>query len=165
MLFILFHIGKDRYAIDSRRVKEVVPMVDLKKLPHAPSYIAGLFRYRGQVVPVIDLCSLIGNGPCCPHLSTRIMLVDYRALADSTSHVLGIMAERIVETISVGNSDLVPSGIELEGSPFFGKIICSEQQMIQSIDVERLLPESLRSALFRDESFESQSTDESHKEE
>lgn len=161
MLFILFHIGKDRYAIDSRQVKEVVPMVDLKKLPQAPAHIAGLFRYRGRVVPVIDLCALIGNGPCRDHLSTRIILVDFPAGATGASHILGIMAERIVETISVSKADLAPSGIALEEAPFFGKIILSEQEMIQSISVENLLPESLRSALFKEEAEMSESTDES----
>ena len=46
-------------ALDSRRAVEVVPTLTLKKLHSAPEYIPGLFNYRGHLVRVIELCSLI----------------------------------------------------------------------------------------------------------
>ena len=149
MLFILFHLGNDRYALDSRQVIEVVPMVILKRLPNAPNYVGGLFRYRGVVVPVIDLCALIRNAPCSRLLSSRIVLVSYPG-SDGRKHVLGLMAERIVETLTACEADLAPSGIDLNESPYLGKIICREQEMIQCIRIEHLLPDSLRSTLFQD---------------
>ena len=52
MLFLLFQIGQHRYALDSRRVAEVLPLVDIKEIPHAPAGVAGVFNYRGVPVPV-----------------------------------------------------------------------------------------------------------------
>ena len=36
MLFLLFQLGNDRYALDASRVVEVLPLVELKHLPLAP---------------------------------------------------------------------------------------------------------------------------------
>ena len=58
-----------------RRVIELVPRVELRAIPHAPAFLAGLLGYRGEVVPVIDLGLLLGSSPCPDRLSTRIILV------------------------------------------------------------------------------------------
>ena len=68
MLYLLFQIGKDRYAIEARHAVEVLPFVDLEKIPQAlsapsapsqrPRGVAGIFNYRGQPVVAVDLCEL-----------------------------------------------------------------------------------------------------------
>ena len=76
MLLLTFTAGANRYAVDVARVVEVVPRVELRKIPHAPAFLAGLLGYRGKVVPVIDLGLLLGVAPCQDCLSTRIILVN-----------------------------------------------------------------------------------------
>jgi chemotaxis-related protein WspB len=78
MLLLTFRAAESLYAVDVARVVEVVPRVNLRRLPHAPAFIAGLFDYRGTVVPVIDLGTLLGSEKCRNQLSTRIVLVDSR---------------------------------------------------------------------------------------
>ena len=77
MLVLLFYLGDVTYTIKCDKVREIAPMVALKTMPHAPDFFAGLFNYRGMIVPVIDLCQLIQGRPCQIRLSTRIILVDY----------------------------------------------------------------------------------------
>ncbi len=108
MLMLLFYLGDDRYALESRRVVEVVPLVALKKLHHAPEYLAGLFDYRGLIVPAIDLCHLIRGTPCRSYLSTRIILVNYLDRSP-TPHIVGLMAERITETLNKPETEFVDS--------------------------------------------------------
>ena len=76
MLLLTFTAGANRYAVDVARVVEVVPRVELRKIPHAPAFLAGLLGYRGKVVPVIDLGLLLDVAPCRDCLSTRIILVN-----------------------------------------------------------------------------------------
>lgn len=138
MLMLLFYIGDDRYALECRQVVEVVPRVALKKVHHAPDYIAGLFNYRNLIVPVMDLCHLIRGVPCRPNLSTRIILVNYPD-RDQTIQVLGLMAERVTETLNKPETEFVP-GITVDAAPYLGKLIKDEQGMIQCIRLEYLLP-------------------------
>ena len=55
MLLLTLKAGANRYAIDVARVIELVPRVELRAIPHAPPFLAGLLGYRGKVIPVIDL--------------------------------------------------------------------------------------------------------------
>jgi chemotaxis-related protein WspB len=153
MLFVIFSLGTDHFAIDSRQVMEIVPLVPLKRLPMAPEYVAGVFHYRGEVVPVIDLSSLIHGIPSKLHLSTRVMLVSHPG-ADGRDHCLGLMAERVLETLSVAQADLVSSGVAIPDGPFLGKMIYrgdrEGQEMIQCVEPADLLTDSLKAMLFAD---------------
>jgi chemotaxis-related protein WspB len=163
MLMLLFYVGNERYAISAKRVVEVVPMVSLKKVYHAPEYVAGLFNYRGQIVPVIDVCHLIQGHPCRLHLSTRIVVINFQnpdAISPGNSQhnqrLLGLMAERVTETMNKPEIELLPPTITVDASPYLGGIISDEQGMIQYLCVENLLPQSQSSYLLpQQESFSS----------
>lgn len=137
MLVLQFYLGDVMYVIKCERVKEVAPMVALKKVPHAPDCVAGLFNYRGIIVPVIDLRQLIHKIPCELRLSTRIILVDYLK-HDTTPFVFGIMAERITEAVNKPEKDFVSPGIVMRDTPYLGGIMMENKDMIQFIDLDRL---------------------------
>jgi len=62
-LFLVFCIGDERYALQAIDVVEVLPRLPLKPIARTPSWVAGVFAWRGAVVPVIDLCTLaFGHG-------------------------------------------------------------------------------------------------------
>lgn len=146
MLLLIFHVGKERYGLDSRRVIEVVPKVALKPVPHTPQYVAGLFNYRGRIVPVVDLSALIADTPCGALLSTRIILVDYPGV--DRRHILGLLAERVTETLKCREEDFNPPGIATSEGPYLGDLLVDDEGMIQRIRVEEILPQSLRESLF-----------------
>ena len=52
-------------------------MVIPRKVDHVPSYVVGIFNYRGRLVPMIDLCRLLNGTDCRPRLSTRVMMVHH----------------------------------------------------------------------------------------
>jgi chemotaxis-related protein WspB len=147
MLLLQFQAGTDRYGLDVSRVIEVIPMVVFRTLPHAEPTVAGIFNYRGAMVPVIDLTCLLTGTPSRPLFSTRVILVDYPG-PDSERHVLGLLAERVTETIFCSEEELMPAGIAVEGAPYLGDLLLHGGSMIQRVTVEKLLPSSLRESLF-----------------
>jgi chemotaxis-related protein WspB len=155
MLMLLFYVGDDRYALDSKRVVEVVPTVTLKKMHGAPQYIPGLFNYRGHLVPVIDLCLMIQGTPARAYLSTRIVLVNCQ-LPDTSENnspnlrgpiILGLMAERVTETLDKPETEFVSPAIKVNSTPYLGETIADDRGMIQFVRVEHLLPECQKTYL------------------
>jgi chemotaxis-related protein WspB len=142
MLLLLFYINNQRYALASQQIVEVLPLVNLNTLPHAPEYFAGVFNYRGQVVPVLDLCQLMRGKPCTQHLSSRIILVNYWGENTVKSPVVGLMAERVVETLHKSDAQLVDTNVQIGAAPYLGKMILDEQGMIQCLRIECLLSEA-----------------------
>lgn len=150
MLALTFFIGADRYTIAAYQVIEIVPWVVLRKIPHAPEYVAGLLNYRGVVVPVIDLTYLMLGFPSKQCLSTRIILANYSGKND-TQHILGILVERVAATDGQEKKGGVDSGITVDGAPYLGDISIDEQDMVQVVRIESILPDSLHKFLFSEQ--------------
>jgi chemotaxis-related protein WspB len=178
MLFLTFRAAESLYAVDVTRVVEVVPRIDLRRLPHAPAFLAGVFDYRGVVVPVTDLGILLGSEACGDRLSTRIILVDSRPadrkdqLQAAKRHghepeesgedmvkaraprsggrpwLLGLVAEHVSDVSSVKPQQVISATMQLPQSPYLGAIVAIERDMVQLIEPDRILDESLRSAFF-----------------
>ena len=147
MLFLLFQLGTERYALEASRVVEVVPLLALKQLPQAPKGVAGIFNYRGRPVPAVDLGSLTLGRPASERLSTRIIIVNYPD--DSGAyHLLGLVAEHATELLRKDARDFVDSGIRLGAAPYLGPILMDGSRSIQWIYEQRLLPEPVRQLLF-----------------
>jgi chemotaxis-related protein WspB len=147
MLFLLFEIGSDRYCLDVSRVVEVTAMVSFRKIAQAPAYVAGLISYRGTIVPVIDLSVLLGGDPSRPLYSTRIILVEFEG-TDGTDHILGLLAEKVTETVSRREEEFQQAGISVKEVPFLDRVVFDEHGMIQRVETERMLPEGVRKQLF-----------------
>ncbi len=149
MLFLLFRLAEDRYALDVAQVAEVLPLVQLKKIPGAPQGVAGIFDYRGSPVPVIDLCEMMLGRPSLARLSTRLVVVRYRDQAANV-HLLGLLAEHATETIRRDATDFVASGVSEERAPYLGPVATDSRGLVQWIRVDDLLTESVRDVLFRE---------------
>ena len=149
MLFLLFELGNDRYALDVRQIAEVLPLVGVKQIPRAPQAMNGLFNYRGAPVPVIDLTQLTLGRPSARRLSTRLVLVHYPDDTGQT-HLLGLIAERATQTARHEASDFVASGVTNTGAPYLGPVVTDARGLLQWIDVRTLLPPSFRDMLFKE---------------
>ncbi|MCP4700708.1 MAG: purine-binding chemotaxis protein CheW [Gammaproteobacteria bacterium] len=142
MLVLVFYLGDDKYIIKYEKVREISPMVALKSVPHSPDYFAGVFNYRGMMVPVVDLRCFIQGQPCRRALSTRIILVDYLR-ADNTPDVFGLIAERITEAVRKPDKAFVSPGINMQQeAPYLASFVMEQENMIQCIDLD-VLPDSL----------------------
>ncbi|MDJ0508189.1 MAG: chemotaxis protein CheW [Crocosphaera sp.] len=146
MLLLIFHLGDERYAIDSKQIVEIIPQLDLRKLYQAPKYVAGVFNYRSKIVPAIDLCYLIGDYPCRHCLSTRIIIVNY-PLPDGRTRYLGLMAERVTDTLYKPESEWISTEVNSDLAAYLGEMIPEKDGMIQRLRVDRLLSDGQRTWL------------------
>jgi len=106
MLAVLFSVNSQRHGLDSAVVEGIVPSVPLRPEPGAPAAMAGIFSYRGQAVPVIDLSYLAGGKYASSFLSTRIILVKAAHLEGGT-RLLGLLAECVNEVRQISSRDAV----------------------------------------------------------
>ncbi len=158
MLMLLFYVGDNLYALDSSQVVEVIPRVILRKTHQMPDYVGGMFQYRSAIVPVIDLCYLIRGQPSCSYLSTRIIMVNYFG-KDNSKRCIGLMAERVTETLNKPDSELRDVATQLdETHGYLGEMIMDEKGMIQRIRLESLLSDSQQQYLLAGRNDDSNNT-------
>lgn len=143
MLCLSFFIGAHRFALPAREIDAVVPWVDLRPVPRAPDWIAGLMRYRGTPVPVLDLGLLALASPCPQLLSTRIILVRVPATQDR----IGLRVERATDTLVLPAEHLHQPAVDLPEAPFLGRVAQHDGALIQLVEPAGLLSEPVLALL------------------
>ena len=142
MLFVLFHLGQERYALEAARVVEVVPLLALKRFPQSPRGVAGVFIYCGRPVPALDLCELTVGRPARENFSTRIILINH-GNKPGEQQLVGLIAERVTETLRREESEFLDPGVQMATSPFLGPVLMDGRGVVQVINPERLMVEGL----------------------
>ncbi|AWY43044.1 chemotaxis protein CheW [Pseudomonas putida] len=148
VLFLVFHIGSERYALRATEVAEVLPRLPLKPIAHAPQWVAGVFAWRGAVVPVIDLSALTFGTPAQLRTSTRLVLVHYQADENLPAQLLGLILEQATGTVRCDPADFQPYGLDNPQAPYLGPVRKDQQGLLQWVRVADLLDERVRALLF-----------------
>lgn len=136
MMVLMFRVAGVDYGAAVKRVVEVVPRVALRALPRAPGHLAGLLRYRGGVVPVVDLGRLMGGEACGERLDTRIILLE---AGRAGGGMVGLVAERVDDVRSVDESRRAVAGLEIGGAPYLGAVFETDDGLLQLIEPGRVL--------------------------
>jgi chemotaxis-related protein WspB len=152
MLFLLFQLDEDRYALEAQHIVEVLPVVHWKTIPTSATGVLGVFNYHGKVVPLLDLAEFILGQPSRLQMSTRIILVNYRpeSTTDAAqSYWLGLLVEGATRTIQRSLAEFVEAGVEVKNSPYLGPVATDAEGIVQLIDIHQLLPENVQEQLFQ----------------
>lgn len=105
--YLTFILGNEGYGIEILKVREIIGLMDITKVPNMPHYVRGVINLRGKIHPVVDLHSKFGMGVTEDTNETCIIVVDVTQngkpmmvgiLVDSVSEVLDISASEIEET-------------------------------------------------------------------
>ncbi|MEN9575036.1 MAG: hypothetical protein RL514_2891 [Verrucomicrobiota bacterium] len=138
MLFLVFQVGVDRYALEAARVTEVLALVELRKIAGAPVGTAGEFTYRGEPVPVLDLCQLTLGRASNLRLSTRILLLRHE-VQHGVFKPLGLIAEHATELVQKNLGEFTAVSDELMAQDPRGRL--------RLLQLDQLLTPELRDLL------------------
>jgi chemotaxis-related protein WspB len=144
---VTFRIGGERYGLAARDIEAIASLPRFRELPHAPYYVLGLFEHRGELVPAIDLSALAGRGPSRSLMSTRVILVRF-ADASGSTHLLGLVAEQVTDTMAVTPAEAQPSPVRIQDAAYLGDLFAGEEGLLQVVKVEELLPPEVQVLLF-----------------
>ncbi len=97
---IEFSLADERYAVESRFVREVCAIKDYTPLPGTPPFVLGLISVRGQVISVIDMKRFFdmpdkGIGDLNKAIVIHDDTMEIGILADSLSGVRRIPVDEI----------------------------------------------------------------------
>jgi chemotaxis-related protein WspB len=143
MLFVVFQLGQDRYALDARQLVEILPLMEVKHLPLAPAGVSGMLDYYGVALPVIDLTAMALGRPAAERISTRVLVTEL-----ANGQRLALVAERAQELLHREPADFVATGVAVDAAPYLGPVARDARGLVQWIKPEQLLSPAVRDALF-----------------
>lgn len=104
--FLTFGLGEENYAIPILKIKEIIGMMDITKIPRLPNFIKGVINLRGKIIPVIDLRLKFGLSSRAYDDRTSIIVVELDV--DSGSVVSGIVVDNVNEVLDIESCDIEP---------------------------------------------------------
>lgn len=104
--FLTFKLGREDFAIELRRVREIMPLVPVAAVPLAPEYVRGVFNLRGEVVPVVDLRRKFGLPGDPDHDRKCIIVCD--VMLDSRTLAASLLVDAVCEVTQIAEADIDP---------------------------------------------------------
>ncbi|MDE2155245.1 MAG: purine-binding chemotaxis protein CheW [Xanthomonadaceae bacterium] len=104
--FVLAH---ERYALESRYVREVHPLENLTPLPCVPRFVLGIVNLRGEILVVIDLKTFFDLP------AKGLTDLDKVVVLHSGNMIFGVLADAIVGVRHVPLADIQPALPTLTG--------------------------------------------------
>jgi len=115
--YLSFRLGKEDFAIQVLKVREIVGIQDITSVPQMPSYVKGVINLRGKVIPVVDLRLKFGleereytQRTCIIVVQTHHggVAVQTGVIVDEVSEVLNLAANEIEDTPDFGEDVATP---------------------------------------------------------
>ena len=102
--YITFKLGDELFAIDVARVREVLDLSEITRVPTAPPYMRGVVNVRGSAVPVVDLRLKFGLPQTADTVDTRIVVIELELDGELT--VVGGLADSVREVLELDRSEI-----------------------------------------------------------
>lgn len=115
--YLTFRLGKEDFAIQVLKVREIVGIQDITSVPQMPGYVKGVINLRGKVIPVVDLRLKFSLPEREYTQRTCIIVVQVQSsgvavqtgvIVDEVSEVLNIVAGEIEDTPDFGEDVQTP---------------------------------------------------------
>ena len=141
MTYLCFALGADELAVPLARVREIIELSPVSRVPGAPACVRGVLSHRGQIVPLIDLHQKL-FGRSVELASTRrtgVVLVEVEL--DHEASVLGLLVDEVLNLREVTAAEIVaapPSGTPVRGDLLVG-LLHDGARVVSLLDVTRLL--------------------------
>ncbi|NLN60393.1 MAG: purine-binding chemotaxis protein CheW [Deltaproteobacteria bacterium] len=102
--YLTFSLDAEEYGIEILKVKEIVGMMNITRIPQAPAYIKGVVNLRGKVIPVVDLRLKFGLDAMDYTERTCIIVVEI--LAGDKNMAVGVIVDSVSEVINIRGNDI-----------------------------------------------------------
>jgi purine-binding chemotaxis protein CheW len=104
--YLTFKLGDEIFATEVAKVREVLDMTAIAKIPRTPDFMSGVINLRGSVVPVVDFRLCFGMTKTESTRNTCIVVVE--VMVDDESTVIGALADSVEEVVDLEPSQIQP---------------------------------------------------------
>lgn len=144
---LIFRLGEDAksntrevFGMNVFKVREALIMPPITPMPGSPKHVLGVANIRGQIIPVIDLPSVVG---CTPSARNILLVTEYERsvqgfAVEEVDEIVRLEWGRVVSAEKSAAGALVTSLARLDGDQ-------EKARLALILDVESILRETLPS--------------------
>ena len=132
---VSFKIGEEEFGVDILKVQEINRMLEVTRVPNAPSYVEGVINLRGKVIPVVDLRMRLGMDRKEHDKHTRIIVMELNG------RVVGFVVDAVSEVLRIPRSvtEPPPTVAASESTDYITAVGKLEDRLLTLLDLEKVL--------------------------
>ena len=140
---VTFNVNKEKFGVDILKVKEIIRMVEITKVPNTPIFVDGVINLRGKVIPIINIRRRFGMQKVENDSNTRIII------SELESKTIGFIVDEVNEVLRIPKSstEAPPEIIAGIDAKYITSIGIWNKQMIILLDLDKILSTSEQEAL------------------
>lgn len=136
--YLTFKLGDEVFAIYVAKVREVLDLATITKIPRTPDFMTGVINLRGNVVPVVDLRLCLEMSKTEKTVNTCIIVVE--VMLDGEAVVIGALADSVEEVVDLEPGQIQPApriGMHIR-TDFIQGMGKREMQFIMILDIDKV---------------------------
>lgn len=110
--YLIFHLGEEEFGIPVQKVREIMGVRDITRVPQTPAYVKGVIHLRGKVIPVVDL--RLKFAMPAQEYTHRTCIIVVEVSGDRGIRLMGVVVDGVAEVLNVASTGV-------EEPPNFGK--------------------------------------------
>jgi purine-binding chemotaxis protein CheW len=131
---VVVKLGSGRFAAELSAVAEVGRVPSLTRIPGAPAWLRGVANWRGRLLPVLDLRSLLGADVSALGSSARLLVLSLDGVS------AGVLVDAVEGTGALdGAVEEFPAALADRGSLLLAGQVPSEDGPVAVLDTRAVL--------------------------
>ncbi len=137
--YLTFRLAEENFALTIGKVREVLDMTSITKVPRTPEHMRGVINLRGNVAPVIDLRLSLGVAIANDTADTCIIIVE--VMSEGEPMIIGALVDSVEEVVDIPPDQIGPppklgSKLKSEYITGMGK---SGEKFLVILDIDKVL--------------------------
>ncbi|MBU0908120.1 MAG: chemotaxis protein CheW [Proteobacteria bacterium] len=139
--YLSFTLRDEDFAVEIFKVREVLDVATLTRIPRMPSYLCGVINLRGNVVPVVDLGLKLGMEPVKKTINTCIMIMEIVVEAETAPVLMGVLTDAVQAVLELdrANIEAVPRMGTNLNTDFIKGMGRYEEKFLILLDIDKVL--------------------------
>jgi purine-binding chemotaxis protein CheW len=131
---VVFILAGSEFGIEINRVREIIRVTDVTRMPKTPRFLEGIINLRGRIVSVLNLKKRFDFPACDLTMDGRIMIVDVE------DQIVGLLVDKVSEVLKIDEANFVsPTEEILTIEPqYLSRIAEVKTRLIAFLKLERI---------------------------
>ena len=135
--YVVFKVGDQEFGADILKVSIIEKIINIARVPNAPSYIKGVINLRGDIIPILSLRLKFGLPEIEADDDSRIIIFKFNEMT------LGVIVDSVAEVVNLKENDIesvttITNDRNYDYITGIGKV---EGRLVTLLNIEKLIAE------------------------
>ncbi|MBS4173390.1 CheW domain-containing protein [Bacillus sp. FJAT-49736] len=126
---VIFLVGNEEYGIPVEYVISIEKNENITPIPHLPSFVKGIVKSRGELIPVIDFEMVLYQRSVGDDEEIRMIVLNTEEIS------IGLLVKEAKEILDIPNESLKQIGLmAYQKTAYFSSVANLDERLITIVD-------------------------------